>query len=101
MEVYSDFFMYGTGIYEKTNLALDGEGNSGFHSVKIIGWGEENSKPYWVRVEPRQSNMYICMYIRTLMETFSFASTLGANLGAKLVFSESYAVGTSARLRTS
>jgi hypothetical protein len=46
MEVFSDFFHYKSGVYQKTNLANPNE--SGFHSVKIIGWGEENGIPYWV-----------------------------------------------------
>ncbi len=46
MEVHSDFFLYESGIYHKTNLADPQE--SGFHSVKIIGWGEEEGIPYWV-----------------------------------------------------
>ena len=45
MDVPSDFFLYGSGVYRKTNLA---KGPTGFHSVKIIGWGEENGTPYWV-----------------------------------------------------
>ncbi len=46
MEVPSDFFLYGRGIFQKTNLA-SGNG-AAFHSVKIIGWGEERETPYWV-----------------------------------------------------
>ena len=46
MDVPSDFFLYESGVYKRTNLAT---GPTGFHSVKIIGWGEENGTPYWVR----------------------------------------------------
>ena len=48
MEVKSDLFLYRSGVYRQTNLANDNaEGN--FHSVKIIGWGEDNDgRPYWV-----------------------------------------------------
>jgi hypothetical protein len=48
MDVPSDLFMYGSGIYQKTNLASSD--HSGFHSVKMIGWGEERGTPYWVRL---------------------------------------------------
>ena len=47
MEVYKDFFLYGDGVYSKTDFA--GSKPLGFHSVKIVGWGEENKNPYWVK----------------------------------------------------
>ena len=41
--VYSDFEAYKGGIYQHTTgQALGG------HAVKMIGWGEENSVPYWI-----------------------------------------------------
>ena len=46
MDVPSDFLMYGSGVYQKTNLAS--RDHSGFHSVKVIGWGEEAGTPYWL-----------------------------------------------------
>ncbi|XP_059090669.1 uncharacterized peptidase C1-like protein F26E4.3 isoform X2 [Tigriopus californicus] len=46
MEVPSDFFMYQSGIYQRTNLAS--QSLTGFHSVKLIGWGEERGIPYWI-----------------------------------------------------
>ena len=58
MEVYSDFFMYGSGVYQKTNLAS--KDHSGFHSVKIIGWGEEEGIPYWVRV--LSWGVFLCLH---------------------------------------
>ena len=48
MEVYKDFFLYGDGVYSKTDFA--GSKPLGFHSVKIVGWGEENKNPYWVKM---------------------------------------------------
>uniref|UniRef100_A0A1E1WH51 SMB domain-containing protein n=1 Tax=Pectinophora gossypiella TaxID=13191 RepID=A0A1E1WH51_PECGO len=45
MTVYQDFFHYRDGIYRHTR-----HGNlieSGLHSVKIIGWGEERGDRYW------------------------------------------------------
>ena len=48
MEVYKDFFLYGDGVYSKSDFA--GSKPLGFHSVKIVGWGEENKNPYWVKM---------------------------------------------------
>ena len=48
MEVYKDFFLYGDGVYSKSDFA--GSKPLGFHSVKIVGWGEENKNPYWVKL---------------------------------------------------
>ncbi|XP_018578405.1 cathepsin B-like [Anoplophora glabripennis] len=43
MEVFEDFYSYGSGIYQHTS------GNSvGGHAVKIVGWGSENNVPYWI-----------------------------------------------------
>uniref|UniRef100_A0AC35UCK2 SMB domain-containing protein n=1 Tax=Rhabditophanes sp. KR3021 TaxID=114890 RepID=A0AC35UCK2_9BILA len=53
--VHEDFFMYAGGVYEHTGLAAekgDGFSLSGYHSVRIIGWGEDEStgrvKKYWL-----------------------------------------------------
>nr|AAL89717.1 cathepsin B [Apriona germarii] len=43
MEVYEDFYSYGTGIYQHTSGSFVGG-----HAVKIIGWGSENDVPYWI-----------------------------------------------------
>ena len=48
MEVYKDFFLYVDGVYSKSDFA--GSKPLGFHSVKIVGWGEENKNPYWVKL---------------------------------------------------
>lgn len=41
--VYSDFLSYKSGVYQhKTGSMLGG------HAIKIMGWGEENSTPYWL-----------------------------------------------------
>jgi cathepsin B len=40
--VYSDFLTYKSGVYQhQTGQPLGG------HAIKIIGWGVENSTPYW------------------------------------------------------
>lgn len=50
MRVYRDFFSYRSGIY-KRSVANRGD-LSGFHSVRLVGWGEEQSgystTKYWV-----------------------------------------------------
>ncbi|KAJ8953148.1 hypothetical protein NQ318_017175 [Aromia moschata] len=43
MMVYSDFYNYGSGVYQYTS------GNEvGGHAVKILGWGTDNGVPYWL-----------------------------------------------------
>lgn len=47
MYVYRDFFAYSGGVYRHSN-ADRGE-PFGFHSVKLVGWGEEHDGvKYWV-----------------------------------------------------
>ncbi|KPJ00735.1 Tubulointerstitial nephritis antigen [Papilio xuthus] len=46
MTVYQDFFHYRDGVYRRSY-----HGNNelkGFHSVRIIGWGEDRGDRYWV-----------------------------------------------------
>ena len=45
MQVYTDFFMYGSGIYKRTNLARSTV--AGYHAVRIVGWGQEGGERYW------------------------------------------------------
>ncbi|CAF0996384.1 unnamed protein product [Rotaria magnacalcarata] len=41
--VYADFLLYSSGVYQHTS------GSSlGGHAIKILGWGVENSMPYWL-----------------------------------------------------
>jgi len=42
-DVYDDFFNYKSGVYQHMSGSL-----AGGHAVKIIGWGTENSTPYWL-----------------------------------------------------
>lgn len=51
MRVHQDFFTYQSGIYKHSPLTDNYP--SGYHSVRILGWGEElqgNYQPtkYWV-----------------------------------------------------
>ncbi|XP_060518366.1 tubulointerstitial nephritis antigen-like [Cylas formicarius] len=49
MKVYHDFFSYSNGVYRHTDLTLARK--QGFHSVRIVGWGEEYTasglQKYW------------------------------------------------------
>lgn len=41
--VYADFPTYKSGVYEHTSGSP-----LGGHAIKILGWGTEDSKPYWL-----------------------------------------------------
>jgi cathepsin B len=41
--VYADFLTYKSGVYQHTTGSV-----LGGHAVKILGWGVENSTPYWL-----------------------------------------------------
>eukprot|EP01130_Rhizamoeba_saxonica_P019354 TRINITY_DN9999_c0_g1_i1.p1 TRINITY_DN9999_c0_g1~~TRINITY_DN9999_c0_g1_i1.p1 ORF type:complete len:287 (+),score=48.56 TRINITY_DN9999_c0_g1_i1:48-908(+) len=41
--VWGDFMAYNGGVYKHKS-----GGYEGLHSIKIIGWGEENGEPYWL-----------------------------------------------------
>ena len=41
--VYSDFPLYKSGVYSHTSSV-----ELGGHAIKILGWGTENSTPYWL-----------------------------------------------------
>ncbi|KAF4664983.1 hypothetical protein FOL47_004851 [Perkinsus chesapeaki] len=45
MKVYEDFTTYKSGVYKHVTGAL-----LGGHSMKIIGWGNENGEEYWLVV---------------------------------------------------
>lgn len=65
MRVYHDFFSYQEGIYKHTPLA--GSDRTGYHSVRIVGWGEEYSfggmQKYWVHI---QQQLFFCNYLLTI-----------------------------------
>ncbi|ALC42487.1 Swim [Drosophila busckii] len=47
MRIYRDFFSYSGGIYKET--AVNRGAPTGFHSVKLVGWGEEHGgEKYWI-----------------------------------------------------
>ncbi|XP_016121449.1 cathepsin B-like, partial [Sinocyclocheilus grahami] len=41
--VYEDFLHYKSGVYQHVSGSV-----LGGHAIKILGWGEENSVPYWL-----------------------------------------------------
>ena len=51
MKVHQDFFSYRGGVYH--NSGYGDQQHTGYHSVRIIGWGEDYSQSeplkYWVR----------------------------------------------------
>lgn len=49
MEVYQDFFHYKSGIYRHSKYG--DQKMKGHHSVRLIGWGEENDQKYWVSLQ--------------------------------------------------
>ncbi|XP_008183656.2 uncharacterized peptidase C1-like protein F26E4.3 [Acyrthosiphon pisum] len=50
MKVSKEFFMYESGVYRCSNLALGSK--TGYHTVRIVGWGEEQQNgrtvKYWI-----------------------------------------------------
>uniref|UniRef100_A0A1B6DDL1 SMB domain-containing protein n=1 Tax=Clastoptera arizonana TaxID=38151 RepID=A0A1B6DDL1_9HEMI len=50
MKVYHDFFMYKRGIYKCSKIS--GTHRTNYHSVRIVGWGEERQQrrivKYWI-----------------------------------------------------
>ncbi|CAH2248757.1 tubulointerstitial nephritis antigen-like [Pelobates cultripes] len=55
MKVHEDFFLYKSGIYKHTDVANSRSKihqMSGFHSVKIVGWGvtteSEKQQKFWI-----------------------------------------------------
>lgn len=52
MRVYHDFFTYQGGIYRHSELSVPHR--TGYHSVKIVGWGEEYTysgvQKFWVSI---------------------------------------------------
>lgn len=43
LEIYEDFYLYSSGIYQVTSNNF-----LGHHAVRVIGWGVDNSIPYWI-----------------------------------------------------
>lgn len=93
MRVYRDFFSYRAGIY-KHSAANRGE-HSGFHSVRLVGWGEERSsystKKYWVNI--RRTFDFVCdfptnfVFFCFLVKNVDRCKFMGYMVGWKWLFS--------------
>ena len=57
MRVHPDFFLYRSGVYRYSGT--NSQQRSGYHSVRIVGWGVDSSKriptKYWVSIINYQS----------------------------------------------
>lgn len=97
MWVYPDFFAYRSGIYRHSRFGA--ENKKGFHSVRLIGWGEERfgfqTTKYWVC----KSFLNLSNNFSTKFNSFSSLPTRGVVGGAKADTSRSCAVSTSAASR--
>ena len=45
MEIYTELFMYSSGIYQKTNLSSNTV--VGYQAVRIVGWGQDGGVRFW------------------------------------------------------
>lgn len=60
-KVFSDFFMYKSGIYSKHPEAQIFDERNSYHSVKVLGWGTENGVDYWVILIKFKLSLYYLM----------------------------------------
>ncbi len=79
MSVYKDLFLYQDGVYSKSQFS--GATPLGHHSVKIMGWGQENGIPYWVSKKKGPLNLDC---VRKII-CFEFL-TMNFNSFVKLIF---------------
>lgn len=88
MKVYQDFFSYESGIYKHAPTAELYE--SGYHSVRIIGWGEGVSTDrglpikYWVSVGNSRNFAYYLRTMKWLIARMCFLSAGGQFLGPRM-----------------
>lgn len=54
MRVHRDFFSYRGGVYRHSAASTSADQRAGYHSVRLIGWGEERNgyevSKYWIAV---------------------------------------------------
>ena len=49
MRVYRDFYSYSSGVYQRASNYATKTEEYGYHSVRLVGWGEErDGTKYWV-----------------------------------------------------
>lgn len=96
MRVYRDFFTYGSGIYKHSPASRSDP--RGFHSVKLVGWGDEGGVKYWVSNRLRQGKVVECYLILNYL--FRLLPTPGDRGGARMATSESKGATTNAKLKT-
>lgn len=96
MRVYQDFFSYESGVY--VHSALSERHPSAYHSVRIVGWGEEYSPftgeivKFWVR-----SSNCIHFLDANFKIYFSESPIRGEDSGVRTDTLESFEVPTSVR----
>lgn len=97
MWVYPDFFTYRSGIYRRSTHGVEAKG---FHSVRLVGWGEErfgyHSTKYWVSW--KHSPLHYVLLQRKI--SYRSLPTHGDPGGEKLVSSRSCVEPTNAALKT-
>lgn len=96
MRVYRDFFSYRRGIY-KHSAASRAEA-SGFHSVRLVGWGEEYTgyapTKYWVRPHKIQCritliNLFLLYFIFLYLILTDCSQLMGLMVGRKRLLQNS------------
>lgn len=97
MWVYPDFFAYRSGIYRHSRFGA--ENKKGFHSVRLIGWGEERFEFQTTKYRVSWSLLNFSNSLLTKFTSFSSLPTRGVNGGAKADTSRSCAASTSAASR--
>jgi len=63
--VYDDFLTYKSGIYDQSHHTYS---YAGSHTIKVIGWGEENNVKYWIIENSWGSDWGEDGYARLLLE---------------------------------
>lgn len=99
MRVYRDFFTYRGGIYRHS--AASRSEPSGFHSVRLVGWGEERTgyevTKYWVNHWLLWFHSQKIIYFSQIF--YRLQPTVGVLGGAKMVFSVFCVALMSAKLK--
>jgi len=89
MSVSGDFFMYRNGVYQKSSLQT--AQRVGYHSVRIVGWGESfvqgRNVKYWVICTDLFINWILFIPEMTIIPFFqTVANTWGVGWGEQGYF---------------